>query len=87
MKPAIEHDAGAPEDLLGLFLMIARAARYQAPCPSIDDLARVYGTQSLGRVRRLVGYLEAQGVIATRTDFRGRQSRGSARHWHRPSPA
>ncbi|MDO6413634.1 ATP-binding protein [Sphingomonas sp. BIUV-7] len=65
-----------PEDLLGLFLMIARAARDSAPCPSIDDLARVYGTQSLGRVRRLVGYLEAQGIIATRTDFRGRRSIG-----------
>ncbi|PZU10288.1 ATP-binding protein [Sphingomonas sp.] len=65
-----------PEDLLGLFLMIARAARESAPCPSIDDMARVYGTQSLGRVRRLVGYLEAQGVIATRTDFRGRRSIG-----------
>jgi hypothetical protein len=65
-----------PEDLLGLFLMIARAARETAPCPSIDDLARVYGTQSLGRVRRLVGYLEAQGIIATRTDFRGRRSIG-----------
>jgi hypothetical protein len=65
-----------PEDLLGLFLMIAKAARDQAPCPSIDDLARVYGTQSLGRVRRLVGYLEAQGIIATRTDFRGRRSIG-----------
>jgi hypothetical protein len=65
-----------PEDLLGLFLMIARAARESAPCPTIDDMARVYGTQSLGRVRRLVGYLEAQGVIATRTDFRNRRSIG-----------
>jgi hypothetical protein len=63
-----------PEDMLGVFLFIARAAKEGEPCPSDVDVARVYGTQSIGRVRRLLGYMENQGIFVMRTDFRGRRS-------------
>jgi hypothetical protein len=60
-----------PEDARGVFLTIARAALERGPAPSDDDLARVYGTHSTGRVRRLLGYLEKEGAIVTRVDLRG----------------
>jgi len=34
----------------------------------------MYGTSSLGRVRRLLDYLEKSGLIVVRTDFGGRRS-------------
>ena len=60
-----------PEDARGVYLTIARAALDRAPAPSDDALARVYGTHSTGRVRRLLGFLEGQGAIVTRVDLRG----------------
>lgn len=61
-----------PEDMLGVFLLIARAAKAGEPCPTETEIATVYGTQSVGRARRLLGYMEAQGIFVTRTDLRGR---------------
>ncbi len=71
-------DAAArlPEDMLAPFLLIARAAQEGRPCPDDDALARAYGTSSPGRVRRLIEYMEKQGVIVARTDFGGRRSIG-----------
>jgi hypothetical protein len=63
-----------PEDMLGVFLMIARAARDSLPCPGEQEMATAYGTQSLGRVKRLLAYMEARGVIVSRTDMRGRRT-------------
>ncbi|USI74407.1 ATP-binding protein [Sphingomonas morindae] len=60
-----------PEDARGVFLTIARAALENQPTPSDEALARVYGTHSTGRLRRLLAYLEGQGAIVTRTDLRG----------------
>ncbi|MGI4731212.1 MAG: AAA family ATPase [Janthinobacterium lividum] len=72
---AAMHVAGdVPEDMLGVFLFLARAAREEAPCPSDAEIARVYGTQSPRRARRLMEYLEERHVIAMRTDLRGRRS-------------
>jgi len=68
-----------PDDMLGVFLLIARAARENAPCPSDAEVAAVYGTHSVGRARRLLGYMEAQGIFVPRTDLRGRRSIGIAR--------
>ncbi|MET0269384.1 MAG: ATP-binding protein [Sphingomonas sp.] len=68
-----------PVDLLGVFLLIARAARDGAPCPSDEAVARVYGTHSTGRTRRLLGYIEARGLIVPRTDLRGRRAVGIPR--------
>ncbi len=65
-----------PDDLLAPFLVIARAAQDSAPCPGDDELARVYGTSSSGRIRRLLEHLEKSGLIVVRTDFGGRRSIG-----------
>jgi uncharacterized protein len=62
------------EDLLAPFLVMARAAHESAPCPDDDELARVYGTNSPGRVRRLLDHFERTGLIVVRTDFSGRRS-------------
>jgi hypothetical protein len=65
-----------PEDMLAPFLLIARAAMAGAPCPDDAALGRAYGTSSPGRVRRLIDYMEKQGVVVARTDFGGRRSIG-----------
>jgi hypothetical protein len=62
------------EDLLAPFLVLATAAREGAPCPDDAELARVYGTSSPGRIRRLLDHYEKTGLIVTRTDFSGRRS-------------
>lgn len=63
-----------PDDLLAPFLAIARAALDGEPCPEDGELARIYGTSSPGRVRRMLDYLERSGLIAMRTDFGGRRT-------------
>ena len=68
-----------PEDMLGVFLLIARAARDGAECPSDEEVARVYGTHSIGRTRRLLGYMEARQILVPRTDLRGRRAIGIPR--------
>ncbi len=63
--------ADLPDDLHGLFLLIARAALAGDPTPSDDALARAYGTSSGGRARRMIGYLEERGAVVCRRDLRG----------------
>ncbi len=63
-----------PDDLLAPFLVLARAAQDNAPCPEDEELGRIYGTTSPGRIRRLLEYLEKSGFIAVRTDFSGKRS-------------
>jgi hypothetical protein len=65
---------GVPEDLLAPYLLLARAALDNAPCPDDAELARVYGTNSPGRVRRLLEHLEKSGLIVIHTDFGGRRT-------------
>ncbi|HVU29850.1 MAG TPA: ATP-binding protein [Sphingomicrobium sp.] len=65
-----------PDDLLGPFLLLARAAQQNDPCPDDEAIARVYGTGSLGRVRRLMDHLEKSGLVVIRSDFAGRRSVG-----------
>lgn len=72
----MEAAARLPEDMLAPFLLIARAAQDGQPCPDDAALARAYGTSSPGRVRRLIDYMEKQGVIVARIDFGGRRSIG-----------
>lgn len=63
--------AGLPDDLAGLFLVVARAAIERAPCPTDAALAEAYGTSSGGRARRMLAFLEERGAIVTRKDLRG----------------
>jgi len=63
-----------PEDMLGVFLLVARAAKDASPCPTDEEVARVYGTHSIGRARRLLAWMEAKGVFVPRTDLVGRRT-------------
>lgn len=65
--------ATLPEDMQGIFLMIARAAKEGAPCPGDAAFARAYGTRSLGRARRVLAFIEEQGLIVTQVDGAGRR--------------
>lgn len=72
--PALEAGRRVPDDMLGAFLLIARAASESQPCPSDQELALVYGTSSLGRARRVLSYMEERDIIVARTDLSGRRS-------------
>jgi hypothetical protein len=72
--PALDAAQGLPEDMLGPFLLLARAARDSAPTPSDEAIAASYGTASLGRARRLLSYIESRDLIVTRTDLSGKRS-------------
>ena len=71
---ALDVAGGLPDDMLGAFLLVARAAREGAPCPSDAQIAETYGTSSLGRVRRLIGYIEQRELFVCRTDLTGKRS-------------
>lgn len=62
-----------PDDLQGVFLLVARAAADKSPCPSDATLARAYGSHSPRRARRLLAYFEERGLLVVRTDFHGRR--------------
>jgi hypothetical protein len=62
-----------PDDVQSVFLTIAQAAVTAQPCPPDAALARIYGTHSTSRARRLLTYFEEQGLVVLRTDFHGRR--------------
>jgi hypothetical protein len=62
-----------PEDMQGVFMMIARAAKEGRPCPSDMTIARAYGTHSFRRARHLLTYIEEQGLIVCQLDGVGRR--------------
>lgn len=70
-ETALRLSESLPEDLQGVFLMVARAAVSGELCPSDAVLARAYGTHSLGRARRLLSFFEERGLVVLRTDFHG----------------
>ena len=63
--------ASVDDDLLAPFLVIARAVSDGLPGPDEEELGRVYGTNSPGRIRRLLDHLERKGLIVVRNDFGG----------------
>ena len=71
---ALDAASALPDDMLGPFLLVARAARNGAPCPSDEAIAKSYGTASLGRARRLLLYIESRDLIVSRTDLSGKRS-------------
>ena len=58
------------DDVQGVFLVLAQAAVTAAPCPSDATLARLYGTHSASRARRLLTWFEERGLLVVRLDFR-----------------
>lgn len=63
--------ATVDDDLLGPFFVIAKAAHSGEVAVDEEALARAYGTSSPGRIRRLLGHLERQGLIVVREEFGG----------------
>lgn len=61
------------DDLKSVFLMLANAALTSQPCPSDAAIARSYGTHSVRRARRLLGYFEEQGLVVVHQDRAGRR--------------
>jgi hypothetical protein len=70
---ALELSETLPDDLQGVFLLVARAAVAGTPGPSNAELARAYGTHSERRAQRLLGYFEERGLLVVRTDFHGQR--------------
>jgi hypothetical protein len=63
-----------PEDIRGIFMMVARAAKDGSPCPNDAAIARAYGTHSLRRARRTLTFMEEQGLIQCQLDGLGRRT-------------
>jgi hypothetical protein len=59
------------DDVLAPFLLIARTMTERGEGPDEEELSRVYGTSSPGRIRRLLEHLEKKGVIMVREDYGG----------------
>ncbi len=71
---ALDVASALPDDMLGAFLLVARAAREGEPCPSDARIAETYGTSSIGRVKRLITYIESRDLFVCRTDMTGKRS-------------
>jgi hypothetical protein len=72
-QDVVARSAALPEDMQGIFMMIAGAAKAGRPCPCDAAIARAYGTRSLGRARRVLSYIEEQGLIVCQLDGAGRR--------------
>jgi DNA helicase HerA-like ATPase len=72
-QAALSLSESVPEDLQGVFLLVARAAVAGEPCPSDAVLARAYGSHSPRRARRLLAFFEERGLLVARIDFHGRR--------------
>ena len=60
-----------PDDVLAPYLAVAAAAAEGLSAPDDDELARVYGSSSPGRIRRLLEHMERLGLVVVRQDFGG----------------
>lgn len=60
-----------PDNMRGVFLLLARAAVQKEPCPSNMALANAYGTRSPGRARWLLTHMEENGFLVCANDLRG----------------
>jgi len=63
--------AELPDDMRGVYLLLAKAALAKAPCPGNQEIATVYGTRSPGRARWLLSHMEERGFLVCATDLRG----------------
>jgi hypothetical protein len=61
------------DDLKAVFLMMANAAINGRACPGDAAIARSYGTHSVRRARRLLGYFEEQGLVVIHQDRAGKR--------------
>jgi hypothetical protein len=68
---ALDLSHAVADDLKAVFLMLANAALCGHPCPSDAAIARSYGTHSVRRARRLIGYFEEQSLVVVHQDRAG----------------
>jgi len=61
------------DDVQGVFLHLAQAAVTGKACPPDATLARLYGTHSQARARRLLTYFEERDLVVLRHDFAGKR--------------
>ena len=74
-REAIEGLAeNVPDDVLAPYLALAVAAAQGRSTPDEEELARVYGSSSPSRIRRLLEHMERQGLIVVREEFGGGRS-------------
>ncbi len=67
-QQALERAVALPEDAQGVYLLLARIALERLPCPSDAAIARAYGSHSVSRARRLLGWLEERNAIVCRAE-------------------
>jgi hypothetical protein len=70
---AVDQAAALPEEMQGVFLLLARAGMEGAPSPADEALAKAYGSRSPSRGRWLLTYMEERGHLVCEADFRGRR--------------
>jgi hypothetical protein len=70
-EKALQLSAAMPEDIEAVFLMLARAAHDQAPCPSNAQIARARGSRSPRRALGLLDYMTNANLIALDVDAYG----------------
>lgn len=70
---ALQLSRAVADDLKAVFLVVANAAITGQPCPSDAVIARSYGTHSVRRARRLLGYFEEQGLVVVHQDRLGQR--------------
>ncbi|EJF74894.1 ATP-binding protein [Bartonella birtlesii] len=72
-KRLLQLSESLEDDVQGVFLNVAQAALGGKPCPSDAFLARLYGSHSLSRARRLLSYFEERGFIVIHTYLNGQR--------------
>ncbi len=71
-REAVETLAqNVPDDVLAPYLALAVSASRGSEAPDEKELARVYGSSSPSRIRRLLEHMERQGLIVVREEFGG----------------
>lgn len=75
LRGLVEQQAArVDDDVLAPYLALVIAAASGDPMPGEEELARLYGSASPSRVRRLLDHLERMGLIVVREDFGGERS-------------
>ncbi|QNT79546.1 ATP-binding protein [Entomobacter blattae] len=64
-----------PDDIQGVFLLIACTAIRKQPAPTEKQVAYIYGTASLARARRQIEYLEEKNFIVICYEEQGRKEK------------
>jgi uncharacterized protein len=66
--------AGIEDDVLAPYLALLVAATLGEAMPDEDTLARIYGSSSPSRIRRLLDHMERSGLIVVREEFGGERT-------------